>query len=125
MNNAVPSELSSFTSRRYFVKENTLEERFVRDIFCVDEVVFVEETCSTGTTVLLEAFERFNDHKQNAFSNTSARTSVTKTRWCLIDVIMTERQISCIMTPKKLKKGNLSDPNVFVIAASALYSNHA
>ena len=64
-------------------------------------------------------------HKQNEFSNTSLKTKDTKTRGCLIDVIITERQISCMRTPAKLIAGMPSDPKVCDVMASIPYSKLA
>ena len=63
--------------------------------------------------------------RQIEFSITSERIKDTNTKGCLIDVIMTERHISCIKTPVKLMTGIPSDPKVLPVRASAPYSKLA
>ena len=85
---AVPSDVQAS-----FVKAYTLDERLSRDLTGGLEESFV----TTGATTF-ELLERLKDHKQNAFSTTSERISVAKTKGCLIEVIITERHISCEST---------------------------
>ena len=63
--------------------------------------------------------------RQNEFSNTSLKTKDANTNGCLIDVIITLRHTSCIITPTKLIAGIPSEPKVWDVMASALYSNTA
>ena len=101
-----------------------LTKNIVRDLFFF--ILSSSFSMLTGLTrfeLLFTFLARL--HKQKEFSNTSLKTKDTKTKGCLIDVIITERQISCMRTPVKLIAGMPSDPKVRDVMASTPYSKVA
>ena len=84
-----------------------------KDFFSLSSETLSSKLTMTGTTRLVFIVFLARHHKQNEFSSTSLRINDTNINGCFTDVIITERQISCIITPMKLSAGipNKSDPN--------------